>query len=44
MNIDNDKFAEDAKRPVTKDETTDVTLAWNPSVDRQVGRPRYDPA
>jgi hypothetical protein len=44
MNLDSDKFAEDPKRPITKADTTNVSIAWNPSMDRQVWRPRYDPA
>lgn len=44
LNIDSDKFAEDVKRPITKAATTNLSIAWNPSVDRQVGWPWYDPA
>ncbi|MDP2669707.1 MAG: hypothetical protein Q8O99_01505 [bacterium] len=44
MNLDQEAFAANPKYPITKDETTDRELARNPSVDRQVGRPWYDPA
>ena len=44
MNLDFDAFAADPKFPITNADLTDRELAWHPTVDRDVGERRYDPA
>jgi hypothetical protein len=44
LNIDSDAFAKEIKYPITKASLTNRELAWNPSVDRQIWWPWYDPS
>jgi hypothetical protein len=44
LNLDSDAFAKEIKYPITKAPLTNRDLAWNPSIDRQIWWPWYDPS